>query len=389
MGRAEHAFHTRVRPSAAWLGGAVKLVLFSDLHLDAPFAWLGADRAAARTRRQALRDTLRNVTRLAIDARADALLCGGDLYEQARFNQDTRSFLEQTFAELHPLRVYLAPGNHDWYGPESLYRQARWSPNVHVFAADRLTPVPLADGLTLWGLAHRAPAFTADPLDGFGVDRGGVHLALFHGSLRGPIRERDGAPEPHAPFDEAQIARAGLHHAFLGHYHRPRDGDRFTYPGNPDFLTFGDHPDRAAIIATISPDGTVRRERHRVGLTAVHDLTLDVSGCANGQDVRDLLQALLADRTGVARVTVAGELRDGVELRPDDLSSVRHDLDGLLVRLGDVRTAYDVERIAAEPTVRGRFVRDVLAADLAADERRRVLVTGLRALEGRDDLDPL
>jgi len=366
----------------------MKLVLFSDLHLDAPFAWLGADPAAARARRQALRDTLGNVVRLAADSRADALLCGGDLYEQARFGRDTRAFLERTFAELDPLPVYLAPGNHDWYGPESLYRRARWSPNVHVFAEDRLAPVTLTDGLTLWGLAHRAPAFTSGPLDGFRVDRGGVHLALFHGSLRGPVTSQDGGPEPHAPFDAEGIEQAGLHHAFLGHYHRPRDADRFTYPGNPDFLAFGDHPKRGAIVATVGPDGTVRRERYRVGVTEVHDLALDVTDCASGQDVRDRLAALLADRVGVARVTIGGEPGDDVELRLDDLRSVPHRLAGLAIRLGDVRPALDVERITAEPTVRGQFVRDVLAAELPEDERRRVLATGLRALGGRDDLDP-
>ena len=366
----------------------MKLVLFSDLHLDAPFAWLGTNPAAARTRRQALRDTLQNVARLAREARADALLCGGDLYEQARFSRDTRAFVERTFAELHPLPVYLAPGNHDWYGPESLYRQARWSPNVRVFSEDRLTPMTLLNGLTLWGLAHRAPAFTADPLDGFRVDRGGVHLALFHGSLRGPVADHGGAPEPHAPFDEAQIERSGLHHAFLGHFHRPRDGTRYTYPGNPDFLTFGDHPGRAAVVATIHPDGSVVRERYSVGVTELHDLALDVGGCASAQDVRDRLAALVAGRHGVARVTVFGELHDNVELLLDDLRSVPHELAGLMLRLGELRSSYDVERIKSEPTVRGQFVRSVLASGhLSEDERRRVLLTGLRALAGRDDLD--
>src|SRR3712207_7657597 len=61
-----------------------------------------------------------------------------------------------------------------------------------------------------------------------------------------------------------EIYTLSLHDAlpiFLGHYHRPRDAERFTYPGNPDFLTFGDHPDRAEIVATVGPDGTVLRER--------------------------------------------------------------------------------------------------------------------------------
>ncbi len=367
----------------------MKLVLFADLHLDAPFAWLGGSQLAARRRRQALRHTLRNITALATEVRADALLCAGDLFEQARYSPDTVAFLEQTFEQVDPMPVFLAPGNHDWYGPESPYRQARWSANVHIFTEDRLAPVPLQDGLTLWGAAHRAPARTLGFLDGFRVDRGGVHLGLAHASERGGFAAREPGEQPHAPFDAAQIAAAGLHHFLVGHYHRPQDAERYTYPGNPDFLTFGEDGPRGAVILTILQDGRVLRERRRVGVTDAHDLTLSVTGCTSQQEIRERLKDLLAGLSGVARVTVGGDLDPRVSFHVRDLDDVPHQLDGLLVRVGKVRTTYDLETIASEPTVRGQFVRDVLDAPLEDRERQRVLLVGLRALEGRTDLDPL
>jgi len=74
-------------------------------------------------------------------------------------------------------------------------------------------------------------------------------------------------------------------------------------------------------------------------------------------------------------------------LRLEDVAALRPvNLDALVPRLGRVCVAYDYDRLAEEPTVRGQFVRDVLAAaELTEDERRRVLVTGLRALDGRGD----
>jgi DNA repair exonuclease SbcCD nuclease subunit len=367
----------------------VKLILFADLHLDAPFAWLGGSQLAARRRRQALRQTLRNITRLATEVRADALLCAGDLFEQARYTPDTVSFLEQTFEEIEPLPVFLAPGNHDWYSAESPYRQARWSPNVHVFTEDRLTPVPLEDGLTLWGAAHRAPARTLGFLDNFRVDRDGVHLGLVHASERGRFTVDEPGAQPHAPFDAEQIAAAGLDHLLVGHYHRPQDADRYTYPGNPDFLNFGEDGMRGAVELTVLPDGRVLRVRHRVGVTDAHDLALSVTGCASQQEVRDRLAERLAGLTGVARVTVTGDLDPRVDLHARDLQDLPHGLDGVLVRLGRLRPAYDLGGISDEPTVRGQFVRDVLAAPLTDEDRQRVLLVGLRALEGRADLDPL
>ena len=129
----------------------MKIVHFSDLHLDSSFAWAGATGGAARKRRQALRDTLVRIVELTREVNADALFCGGDLYEQEHFRPDTAEFLKDTFAGLAPLPVYIAPGNHDWYGPKSLYAQVAWSENVHLFREAVLRRVALNDGPVAMG----------------------------------------------------------------------------------------------------------------------------------------------------------------------------------------------------------------------------------------------
>ena len=368
----------------------MKIVHFADLHLDAGFAWAGADGAAARQRRQSLRDSLRRITALVRDVDAGALLCAGDLYEHDRVTPDTARFLRTTFAELAPCPVYLAAGNHDWYGPDSLYALVDWSPNVHVFREPRLEPVNLADGLTLWGAAHCAPASTGNFFDGFRPAGPGVHVALCHAAERTGLAEQGSAKQPHAPFDAQDIERAGLTHAFLGHYHRPRDAARHTYPGNPDPLAFGEDGERGAVVATVAADGKVSRERHVVAATAAHDLRLDVTGCASQQDVRDRLTQAAAGRRGVARLTVEGDLDPDVDLREEDLrQALGGSFDAVQIRFGALHAGHDMEEIGREQTVRGQFVRDVLAAGLPDDEARRVLAAGLRALAGRTDLETL
>ena len=363
----------------------MKFVLFSDLHLDAPFVGLGSD--VASRRRQALRDTLRTITALARRVRADALLCGGDLYEHESFTDDTAQFVRSTFAELS-MPVFVAPGNHDWYGDTSMYKRADWSPNVHVFKTDALTPVPLADGVTLWGAAHCLPAGTAGFLDGgFRVEGDGIHLALFHGSERGWLQAQGEGKDPHAPFDEKQIAAAGLNHAFLGHYHKAKDSLHHTYPGNPCPLSFGEDTGRGAVVVSLRPDGIVETERHQVAAYTVHERIVDVTGSASQQDILDRLADTLANLTGCARVQLVGEVSPDVTLSDLHAELLQGDLDRLLLSLDGVRVAYDFEAIKVEPTVRGQFVRDVLGAELEDGERQRILVTGLRALDGRTDLE--
>jgi len=365
----------------------MRLLFFADLHLDAPFGWARPE--VARSRRLAIRECLSRICALAAQARVDALCCAGDLYEQERFTPDTAAFLRDAFAALHPMPVFLAPGNHDWLGPTSLYRQVSWTDNVRLFEQPRLTPLTLADGLTLWGAAHHSPANTPGFLDDFRVDRGGVHLGLFHGSEQGDLVRQDPGKVPHAPFRASQLAPAGLHHALVGHFHTPRDADTHTYPGNPEPLTFGETGDRGAVLVTVDGTGAVTRARHRVAVSEVADVEVDLTGVSHSAEIRERVRARLVGSTGTVRVTLRGEVGLDVDLALADLDGVAPAVE-VVPRLGRVSVGYDLDAIAAEPTVRGLFVRDVRAAvDLTDEQRRKVLITGLRALDERrrDDLE--
>lgn len=362
----------------------MRLVHVADVHVDAPFAWAGAEGGSLR--RQALRDTLVSAVDLASAEGAEALCVAGDLFEHERVTEDTARFLADLFGSATPMPVLLAPGNHDWYGPASIYHRTSWPANVTVFREDRLLPFPLADGLTVWGAAHLAPAGTRSFLDGFAVDRGGVHIGLFHGSERSAMSAEDASKVPHAPFTAAQVPAAGLHFALVGHLHTPSDGSFHAYPGNPEPLSFGETGQRGALVVDVDAAGGVRTTRHVIARTEVVDVDLDVTGLDHSGAVRAAVIEVLGGCRGVARLRVHGDLDPGIDLDPRAWRAALPGIDGLVVRTDGVHEAYDVDALAGEQTVRGEFVRDVVAAVADPDLRRRILTTGLRALDGRDDL---
>ncbi len=363
----------------------MRFLHFADLHLDTQFAW-AEPRVAAR-RRQALRDALVSIIQLALESRVDALLCAGDLYEQERFSPDTAAFLRAAFERANPLPIYITPGNHDWHGPASLYSIVRWSSNVKVFDTDHLTAVTLADGLTLWGAANRAPATTIGFLDNFKVDRGGIHIGLFHGSEQSSLILQGQGKGVYAPFAAAQIRASGLTHALVGHYHAPLDAESFTYPGNPEPLSFGETGHRGPVIVTVDANGGITRERRVVAKTLVQDVMVDVTGSVSNQDIRYRVSKRLSGVMGTVRLTVAGDVEPDVETNLEGLVDLAPQLDALVVRARNLRPGYDLERLKSELTIRGEFVREVSNADLPNELKQKVLVTGLRALDGRQDLD--
>jgi len=319
--------------------------------------------------------------------KADAFMIAGDLYEHEYIAPDTSAFLRSLFASLD-MPVLIAPGNHDWVGPRSVYVQEKWSQNVHVFTEDTLTPYTLSDGFTVWGAAHRAPANTDGFLERFTVDRGGVNIALFHGSEQGTFGWQDSGKVAHAPFSADDIPRAGLAHAFVGHFHKPHTGPWHTYPGNPEPLSFGETGDRGAVVADVADDGAVSCRTISIAVSTVHDISVDITGVTSSSEALTRVQDALTPLTGTVRATIIGDIDPNVDIRVDDFRPLGRNLEAFVPRLGRISEAYDINALEAETTVRGQFVRDVLSSNLDDDMRRRVLVTGLRALDGRgQDLD--
>jgi hypothetical protein len=127
----------------------------------------------------------------------------------------------------------------------------------------------------------------------------------------------------------------------------------------------------------------------------MHDVTVDLTGAVHAEAVQERVDAAVAGlpavppasgRAALARITLRGEVEPSVQVDPGRLHRPPS-LDAWVVRVGDLRDAYDLGALAQEQTVRGQFVRDVQADPGLPDElRRRILFTGLRALDGRDDL---
>jgi DNA repair exonuclease SbcCD nuclease subunit len=364
----------------------MRLLLFSDLHLERPFRWASTE--VGQARRRNLRTTLQRIVELAGSQNVDALCCGGDLYEHEGFAPDTMPFLVATFASVSPIPVLLAPGNHDPCLLTSIYQQARWSGNVTVFDEPSFRPFEITSGFTVWGAGHVHPAGTPDPLTGVRVDREGCNVALFHGSEQGTLAFQGADKEPHAPFRAEEITAAGFDFAMLGHFHRPQITATFVYPGNPDPLEFGEEGRRGPALIDVDDSGRIDVQIIPVAVSKVATADVDLSGITHLDEAQERVRAALAGCAGTVRLTLSGEVPAEVDVTVGAFSRqvVAAHLDALPVRFSGLRAAFDFDALANQPTVEGQFVRDVRSSGLDDDEQRRVLLTGLRALAGRTDL---
>jgi len=351
--------------------GAIALTFIQtgDLHLGTSFAAAGLGPETARQRRSDLRRCLELIARQVADQKAQLLLIAGDLFDHRHASRPLAREASEILAGLHPVPVFIAPGNHDPVVPDSPYLTHAWPGNVHVFTEETPSSVSLPDlGVTVSGLGWRRHEVPRSPLGRFTCPKdGNLQLLVVHADLDPPAGR-----SPYLPLTTAELARVGADYVALGHIHRhatiadrdPAGGAGrvlAAYAGSPEPLDFSETGIHGIIRG--------RLEAGRAEVTLLPLATRAYHRCRVVLDGEDDARAIAAvireqvrdgDRSrDLYRVELQGQLAAEATL---DLEDVYSELTGefycLDLRDG-TRPAYDVAELAREwvNTAVGYYIR--------------------------------
>ena len=356
----------------------------ADFHLDSAFGALPAQRAAERRRES--RELLFRLADYVNGHDIDLVLLAGDLFDSASPFRETGEQLAAALGQMRA-RVFVAPGNHDWYGPGSPWETETWPENVTVFRERAMTAaeVPELD-LVVHGAAFTGPDQPESLLAGFTAPADGkVHIGLLHGEL-------DGAEDRYDPIRREEVSASGLAYLALGHVHKRMEPLTLgrtvcAWPGCLEGRGFDELGEKGFYEGTISDSGEVSLAfvpfaRHRYEI-----LEVDVTG----KDPRVAVEAALPPDTAgdLYRILLTGETAEGGAGAAALREALADRFDTLEVR-DRTRMAEDLWQRAGEDSLRGLFLRELLARrEAAEDEAARAEIDlaarfGLAALDHRD-----
>lgn len=361
----------------------IKLIHGADFHLDAPFSSLSAKQAAQRREEQ--RGLLERLADLAQRESAQLVLLPGDILDSDHAYYETTQALAKALGRMGA-RVFIAPGNHDFWSARSPWATVAWPENVHIFKSGEIETVDLPElNCAVHGAAFTAPFRDDSPLAGFAAPEDGkIHLMCVHGDVDGKGRYGN-IPLEH-------ILESNLDYLALGHVHacsglRRTGKTGWAYPGCPEGRGFDELGEKGVLCGAVS-SGSVSMDFVPLAGRRYEILSVDVSG----DDPAGLLSAALPKgaEKDIYRLLLTGESGvEGLDLKA--LTAMAEPYFYSVSLRDQTRVRADLWSRAAEDTLTGLFLREMKGrmeaaqSDAERENFEKAVRFGLAALEDRED----
>ena len=134
----------------------------SDIHLDAPFVGLTAEKSEER--RRVLRSSFMRMMQYVRDSKINVVLMSGDIFDIEYATNTTAEVLIREIKNCPDTVFIIAPGQRDFYNGNPIYSSGRLPDNCFVFSSDKLSRFDFEEyNVTVYGWAFMDSALKENP----------------------------------------------------------------------------------------------------------------------------------------------------------------------------------------------------------------------------------
>ena len=351
----------------------MRLIHCADLHLDSP---LEANLSGARARERAreLRESFLRTVRYAADEGVQAILIAGDLFDRASVRGSTLKFFLDTLRAYPNIDFFYLSGNHD--RDVCLSDGGEPPQNLYTFG----------DGWRQYDLGEVVITGSEAPNeDTLSLDRERCNLVLLHG------QDRPGAGQREPDVIRLGALRGkGIDYLALGHIHSYRvlpldERGVAVYSGCPEGRGF-DECGECGFVLLETEGRRVRYQFVPFARRTLYTVEADVSEVQTHAELIHCAERAVEgiSESSLVKLVLTGMREDGLILDVEGIEAMLSERFYFGKVRDESKRLIRAEDFAHDATLRGAFVRRVLAADMDEDLRERVIACGLRALAGEE-----
>ncbi|MBR2916615.1 MAG: metallophosphoesterase [Clostridia bacterium] len=360
----------------------IKVMHCADVHIGAH----SGIRKTAKHKKEVLSTFLRIVA-LAQEKGADLLLIAGDLFESHNIDKDVLVAIKEAFSSFSG-RVFISPGNHDFWGENTFWNSWELPENVKVFSGSKEIVAIPSLSLNVFGGAFSGVYREDGILKGVRMEDDTINIGVIHADLM--------AGSPYCPVSLEDIKNSNMDYIALGHIHKRteilKEGKTFyAYCGCPEGQGFDETGEKGVYFGTVEK-GKAEMEFIPVCRRRFIEESVDISSAKNKRDIVSIILSQIKEKYGdegnewFYKIILTGET--AVAFSTAEISAgLEDELNFAKVKNRTKAPMKELSKIAEENTVRGLFVRKMLEREALGEDISEALKIGLCAFSEGVEFD--
>lgn len=350
-----------------------KFIHCADVHLGSKME-SKLPKAKADERRAEVRETFHRMVKYAKEEGVRAILLSGDIFDSDRPLKRDKEFFYDVVRGNPEIDFLYLRGNHD--GKESYTEEGLC--NLKTFSAE-WTGYEYED-VYVCGL-ELARENAQSLYSTLKLNKDKINLVMLHGQTAPTV----GADK----INPIKLADKHIDYLALGHIHsysenKIDDRGRYAFSGCLEGRGFDEIGEKGFILLEI--DGGVKSTFIPFAHRKIEELEVEVSASQNSYGAYQIIKAQVKfNPADLYRIHLIGEISyDGENLAEDVERLLANDCYFISVKNRTARKI-DPTEYEGDASLRGEFVRTVMAKAELSDERKRAVITlGLKALAGQE-----
>ena len=356
----------------------MNFVHIADMHFDTPFTALN-QKDLGNQRRLEQREAFRRIIEFIKQNEIGHLFISGDFYEHEYVKQSTIEYINNLFSEIPDTKIYMVAGNHDPKIKNSYYSKYKWNDNVIIFGEE--VQKIAEDEVEIYGFGFDNFYMQNSQIQEIQIENPNkINILLTHASLDASSQEE----RLYNPIRKKDLESLGFDYIALGHIHKPyyqeEPNQRVVYPGSTISLGFDELGPHGMIVGEIDKNKKLQIAFVPVDKKEFVVTSLPMDKIMSQEELIEVIQKQEWKENAYYKIELVGGRN--FEINPSEILKLL-EIPNIMKIKDKTKIKQDLEKIAKEESLRGIFVRNLLAQKTSQNEEEilRAIEIGLEAMQ--------
>ena len=312
---------------------------------------------------------------------AQLLLISGDFFDDVKVSPSEVEEIKTILSSCPEIKIFISPGNHDPFTPDSPYAVYKWPQNVYIFKNTTIDYFELPELRTrVWGAAFRSIYQTEGMLSEIPeLSRDFLNICMMHGTVTAKDKDY------YNPIKLSEMENSHMNYIALGHIHKKtpisKINDTFyAYSGSPFGNGFGETGDKGIYIGIISQNNCDLKFQ-KINSRNYEKLTLTLHSADNCSELSNFIIKEIKHHYGenfaqnLYEITLSGSIKEDFLIDPKYLELLLQNKLFFVKIIDKTTVEINVEKLAFRNDFKSMFIKKTLQRiDAAQSEEEKNLL---------------